>query len=29
MGLLALPLLGLYFASIAVVRITQPKISPA
>ncbi|HKW45232.1 MAG TPA: twin-arginine translocase subunit TatC [Candidatus Eremiobacteraceae bacterium] len=29
MALLALPLLGLYVASIAVVRITQPKISPA
>lgn len=29
MGLLALPLLGLYLASIVVVRFTQPKISPA
>jgi sec-independent protein translocase protein TatC len=29
MGLLALPLLGLYLASIVVVRITQPKIAPA
>jgi sec-independent protein translocase protein TatC len=29
MGLLALPLLGLYIASIAVVRVTQPKIAPA
>jgi sec-independent protein translocase protein TatC len=29
MALLALPLLGLYLASIAVVRVTQPKISPA
>jgi Sec-independent protein secretion pathway component TatC len=29
MVLLALPLLGLYLASIVVVRITQPKIAPA